>query len=75
MPPERPRLNPGPVLRSLLVRRESHRRCQACLEAQEGFDPFSEEVGRGLRDLLGNSNDILSDVLVAGALRVEKQGQ
>lgn len=46
------------------------------LEALKGFNPFWGEaaVGGGVRDLLGNSNDILSDILAAGALREEKAG-
>lgn len=45
--PERPRLNPCPVIGSLLVRREKRRQCRP--QAQEGFDPLSRkwEEGRG----------------------------
>ena len=75
MPPERPRLNSSPVLRSPC---SSEREAQAvpAMSTSSGRyrTPFGE-VGRGVRDLLGNANDILGDVLAAGALRAEKAGR
>lgn len=48
---------------------------QTLLEARD-FNPFLKGEGAGrIRDLLGNSDDILSDILAAGALRGEKAGQ
>lgn len=66
--PQRPQLNPSPGRRI--------RRCQARLEAREDFNPFLREEGEvRVRDLLGDSDDILSDILAAGALRGEKAGR
>lgn len=63
MPIGRPQLQPSPASG------------RARLEARQGSNRFLGVVGGAVRDLLGNSNDILGDILVAGALRGEQAGR
>lgn len=66
--PQTPRLNLSPALRLLPVWKENQ-------EVPEGLVPFGRRRGTGVWDLLGNSDNIFSDILAAGALRGEKAVQ